>query len=103
MLRVDGCSEGSYIDCDFLFMFFFSGRVLTFVYAQIWFFAVWFLISSVQFIYFLKREINSTIEQQKRGGHENCDRVVVSKVDLKVQISQRNKFFLKWSRIHKLS
>ena len=58
---------------------FFSGKVLKFVQAQIYFFAVRLLISfffEVQFISFIKGKSNSTIEQQKCKGHEQFNRIL---------------------------
>ena len=58
----------------------FSGKVLKFVHAQLYFFAVWFLtFFQVQLISFVKRKVNSTIEQRKLEGHEKLDRLLVSK------------------------
>ena len=57
----------------------FSGKVLKFVHAQLYFFAVWFLtFFQVQLISFVKRKVNSTIEQRKLEGHEKLDRLLVS-------------------------
>ena len=39
----------------------------------------------------VKRKANSTIEQQKCKGREKRDRLLISKMEIKYQISQRNK------------
>ena len=66
-LRVDERSSDSYIGRDdfFLFRFFFSGKVLKFIQAQIHFFVIWLSILTVQFISFVKRKASSNIKQQK--------------------------------------
>ena len=53
-------------------------------------FFVCFEVFQVQFISFVKRNANFTIEQQKFKGHEKCNRYLVSKVEFNFQISQRN-------------
>ena len=59
-----------------------------FIYAQIWFFVVWLLISfNIQFISFFSKEGNSTIEQEKCKCHEKLDRCLASEVDFNVQFS----------------
>ena len=71
---------------------FFSGEVLKFVEAQIYFFAVRLLISfQVLFISIVKRKAKSTIEQEKYKGYEKRDRILASKVKFNFQIFQRNK------------
>ena len=49
---------------------------------------------SLQFqcISIVKRKANSTIEGQKCKGHEKPDRLLIFKLEIKYQISQRNKF-----------
>ena len=47
--------------------------------------------SVFQFIYFVKRKANSTIEQQKGKGHEKRDPLLISKREFGYQIFQRNK------------
>ena len=78
----------------FFVSFFFSGKVIKFVQAQIYVFAVWLLSSVwVHFIPFVKRKANSTTKQQKFStyqvlltkqqkfkGHEKRHRLLVSKV-----------------------
>ena len=62
---VDECSEDYYIGRDDFFSFFVSGKVLKLVHGKISF--------HVQFITFVKRNANSTIEQQKCKGREKRD------------------------------
>ena len=45
----------------------------------------------MQCISVVKGKANSIIDQQKCEGHEKCDRVVISKMEINYQISQRNK------------
>ena len=40
-----------------------------------------------------KRKGNSSIEQQSCKGHEKRDRLLISKMEINFQISQRNKSF----------
>ena len=71
-----------------VFFFFFQ--------AQVYFSAIWLLISfNVQFNYFVKRKEKSTIEQQKCKYHEKPDPLLVWKVEFNFQISHRNPSFLK--------
>ena len=42
---------------------------------------------------FFKRKVNSTTEQQKCKGYEKRDRLLISKMEINYQISQRNKSF----------
>ena len=64
-------SEYSYLGPADFFFWVFQEKVLKFVHAQFWFFAVWLVISfKVQYIFFVKRKANSTIEQQKCKSHE---------------------------------
>ena len=72
------------------FEVFFSGKVFKFVQAQIHFFALWLLISFVQFISFVKRKSNSTIKQQKIKIDEKRDQLLFSKVEFNFKISQPN-------------
>ena len=77
------------------FIVFFSWKL---VHAQFWFFAVWHLISfELQFISFVKRKENSTMEQRKCKGHEKRDRLLVTKVVFNFQISLRNWKLIYWS------
>ena len=39
----------------------------------------------------VKKKANSTIEQQKCKSHEKRDRLLISKMEINYQISQRNK------------
>ena len=48
---------------------------------------------SIDSISIIKRKANSNIEQQKCKGHEKRDRLIISKMDFRNQISQRNKSF----------
>ena len=41
----------------------------------------------------VERKANSTIEQQKCKGHEKRDRLLISKIEIIYQISQRNESF----------
>ena len=53
---------------------------------------IWFgLTFQVQCISIVKRKTNSPIEQQKCKGHEKRDRLLISKMEINHQISQRNK------------
>ena len=76
-----------------VFSFFFQEKVCFFFTHKFAFFLRFdrsFFIQ-VQFISFVKRKANSTIEQQKCKGHEKRGRLLVSKVDLNYQISERSK------------
>ena len=50
-----------------------------------------YFLNSVHFID--KRKANSTIEQQKSKRREKRDRLLISKIEINYQISQRNKSF----------
>ena len=88
-LRVDERSSDSYIGSDeFFLFFFFSGKNLKFVQAQIHFFCgSAFDFFKYQFISFVKRKANSTIKYQRCKGHEKCDRLQVLKVEFNFRIS----------------
>ena len=45
---------------------------------------------SVNFFIFVERKAKSTIEQQNCKGHEKCDRLLISKMEINYQISQLN-------------
>ena len=90
-LRVDERSSDSYKGRKYFFRIFFSGKVLKFVQAQIYFFCCLnFDFFLVQFISFVKRKANSTIEPRAER-LEKRDRLLVSKLKSRFQISQRNK------------
>ena len=48
--------------------------------------------SQVQCISIVKRKANFTLKRQTCKGHEKRDRLLISKLEIKYQISQRNKF-----------
>ena len=54
---------------------------------------VFLLFQEVQFVSFVERKANSTIEHQNCEGHKKRDQLLVSKADLHFQISQLNKNF----------
>ena len=92
VLRVDERTPVSYIGRDG----FFPGKVLKFFQAQIYFFrglTFKFLFQFRSFTLLKGRKANSTIEQQKCKVHEKRDRLLVPKVKLNSQISQRSKIF----------
>ena len=47
----------------------------------------------IQCISIVKRKANSTIEQQNCKGREKRDRLLISKMEMKCQVSQQNKSF----------
>ena len=49
---------------------------------------------SIQFIYFVKRKINSTIEQLNCKGHEKRDQFLVSKAEIHFRYLSKLKSFL---------
>ena len=56
---------------------------------------------NIQFLSFVERKANSTMEHKKCKRHEKRDRPLVSTVDFK-QVSHRNREFAFWSRFLKL-
>ena len=80
--------EYSFIGSDNFFQEVLNLFRLKFIFT--WFFDFF----QFQFLSFVERKAYSTIGQQKCQGHEKRDQLLVSKVDLSFQISQRNKILL---------
>ena len=93
--------------CFFKILFFFQEKILKFIHAQFWFFAVWLIFFKFSKFPLLKGKQNPLSISKTSKGHEKRERLLISKMEINYEISQCNQIlpidpvFSNWVNVNK--